>query len=144
MISISVARMTETTACRLSLKHVTQPDVTRRLYEVRSGDFGMNLISYQPDPDGEQGYLMLLASPTVKANKERLQRMTLIRGRGGGSRAPLPLLPRARTGHDFSKTALRVLRYLTAGGIQFVEILNVRVDTLTSAGEDGVPLIQPG
>ena len=37
-----------------------------------------------------------------------LQRMTLICGRGGGSKAPLPLLPRARPRHDFSKTALKI------------------------------------
>ena len=35
-----------------------------------------------------------------------LQSMTLICGRGGGFRARIPLLPRARTRHDFSKTAL--------------------------------------
>ena len=35
-----------------------------------------------------------------------LQRITLTRGRGGGSRARIPLPPRARTRHDFSKTAL--------------------------------------
>ena len=34
-----------------------------------------------------------------------LQSMTLICGRGGGFRARIPLLPRARTRHDFSKTA---------------------------------------
>ena len=104
MFSISVAQMTEEAAYRLSLKDVTQPN-----YEARSGDCGMNLISCQPDPDGEQRYFMLLAIPTVKANQERL----------------------------------RALKYLTVDGIQFIEILNARVDTLTSAGEDDVSLIQP-
>ena len=35
-----------------------------------------------------------------------LQRLKLICGRDGGSRAHFPLLPRARNRHDFSKTAL--------------------------------------
>ncbi|MEO2013028.1 MAG: VIT domain-containing protein [Fuerstiella sp.] len=55
--------------CRLTLKNVTQPDDTRLLYGLRGGEFGMNLISYQPDEDGQQGCFMLLASPKVKAEK---------------------------------------------------------------------------
>ena len=37
--------------------------------------------------------------------KPALQRITPICGRGGGSIAHIPLLPRAKTRHDFSKTA---------------------------------------
>lgn len=54
--------------CRLTLTNVTQPDDTRLLYGVRGGEFGMNLVSYQPD-EQEQGYFMLLASPKVKVKK---------------------------------------------------------------------------
>jgi hypothetical protein len=38
----------------------------------------------------------------------RLHRITLTRGRGGSARAHHPWPPRARTRHDFSKTALRI------------------------------------
>lgn len=55
--------------CRLTLKDVTQPDDTRLLYGIRDGEFGMNLISYQPVEVGEQGYFMLLASPKVDAKE---------------------------------------------------------------------------
>ncbi|HIE97110.1 MAG TPA: VWA domain-containing protein [Fuerstia sp.] len=55
--------------CRLTLKNVAQPDDTRLLYGLRGGEFGMNLISYQPDEGGQQGCFMLLASPKVKAKK---------------------------------------------------------------------------
>lgn len=55
--------------CKLTLKNVTQPSDTRLLYGVRGGEFGMNLISYQPDDSTEQGYFMLLASPKVKTKK---------------------------------------------------------------------------
>ncbi|MCP4782058.1 MAG: VWA domain-containing protein [Fuerstiella sp.] len=55
--------------CRLTLKNVAQPDDTRLLYGLRGGEFGMNLVSYQPDEAGQQGCFMLLASPKVKAEK---------------------------------------------------------------------------
>ena len=55
--------------CRLSLTNVIQPDDTRLLYGLRGGEIGMNLVSYQPDDDGKQGYFMLLASPKVKTKK---------------------------------------------------------------------------
>ena len=55
--------------CRLTLTNVTQPDDTRLLYGIRGGEFGLNLVSYQPDEDGQQGYFMLLASPKVKTKK---------------------------------------------------------------------------
>ena len=46
------------------------------------------------------------AGPAFCNRMSPLQRITLIRGRVGGSRAHIPLLPRARTRHNFSKTAL--------------------------------------
>jgi len=51
--------------------------------------------------------VMQLCTAPVAAGR-LLQRMTLICGPDGGSRAPLPLLPRASTRHDFSKTALKL------------------------------------
>jgi hypothetical protein len=44
-----------------------------------------------------------------RQSAQELQRITLIRGRGGSARAHDPLPPRARTRHDFSKTALATL-----------------------------------
>ncbi len=55
--------------CRLTLTDVTQPDDTRLLYGIRGGEFGMNLVTYQPEGDKKQGYFMLLASPKVKTKK---------------------------------------------------------------------------
>lgn len=63
--------------CRLNLKNVTQPDDTRLLYGVRGGEFGMDLVSYQPD-DGEHGYFMLLASPKVKMKEKHDISKTLL------------------------------------------------------------------
>jgi Ca-activated chloride channel family protein len=64
--------------CRLTLKNVTQPDDTRLLYGVRGGEFGMNLISYQPEDKGEQGYFMLLASPKVKTKNGQVIPKTVL------------------------------------------------------------------
>ena len=64
--------------CKLTLKNVTQPDDTRLMYGVRGGEFGMNLVSYQPDEDGEQGYFMLLASPKVKTKKGQVMPKTVL------------------------------------------------------------------
>lgn len=63
--------------CRLNLKNVTQPDDTRLLYGVRGGEFGMDLVSYQPD-GGEHGYFMLLASPKVKMKEKHDISKTLL------------------------------------------------------------------
>lgn len=41
--------------CRLNLKNATQPDDTRLLYGVRGGEFGMDLVSYQPNADRKGG-----------------------------------------------------------------------------------------
>ena len=54
--------------CRLSLSNVLASDDVRLLYGTRGSEFGMDLISFQPDGD-EQGYFLLLASPKVKAKQ---------------------------------------------------------------------------
>lgn len=56
--------------CKLTLTNVLASDDIRLLYGTRGSDIGMDLLSYMPEDEGEQGYFLLLASPKVKAKKD--------------------------------------------------------------------------
>lgn len=63
--------------CSLVLSNIREPDDVRLLYSTRGDDIGVNLVTFRSSDD-EQGYFLLLATPRVKAKKEKVIPKTVL------------------------------------------------------------------
>lgn len=64
--------------CSLKLSDVRKPDDIRLLYGTEGGEVGVNLVSYHPDEEDEQGYFLLMASPKMKLRRNDVLPKTVV------------------------------------------------------------------